>query len=302
MVTKRALLDSLTKSQLKALADEFGIKSEHSWRKAAFVEALGCSRRINAIGIEELKSRIPAQGSVSQALKSTRQEFFGETAGFVFKTTDEIATTLSNSISVAEIVTPGFITSLNAQVYRLKDSKISQMKEVPNHIWAQLSPKQRGAYGIARSMTHQISRFVDNATKTALNDRRVVEYDSWKRRDLPDRVTYYVCQAYRTHVAGCYDSTIVMLARALEYSLKEVLARKMTVPEKATLGRLVTLYRERIGDDKILEKVLEVANMDRVISAHDIPPYEKQMQCQDANHAWTAFEIVFRELLQKVQS
>ena len=89
----------------------------------------------------------------------------------------------------------------------------------------------------------------------------------------------------------------VMLARALEHLLKVLLKnRKVTVPAKATLGSLVDLYRKTIGDDQILEKVLEVANMDRVISAHDIPPYDKQMDVKDANHAWTALDIALREL------
>ncbi len=302
MVSKRELLGNLTRQQLKSLADEFEIEYEHSWLKEDFVETLACSRRINAMGVEELSTKIAEQGSVSAAVRTTKQDFFNETAGLVFRSTDEIADTLSNSVSIAEVIAPGYITSLSAQIGGLRNSKINQIDEVPAHIWSQLSPKQKGAYGTAKSMTRQIPRFVETAIRTALADRRVVEYDSWKRKGLPDRVDYYVCQAYRSYAACCYDSTIVMLARALEYSLKESLKGRTNIPQKATLGKLVELYREEIGDDKVLEKILEVANMDRVISAHDIPPYEKRMQCEDANHAWTAAQIVFRELLSIGQS
>jgi hypothetical protein len=46
----------------------------------------------------------------------------------------------------------------------------------------------------------------------------------------------------------------------------------------------------------VLEKVMEVSNLDRIISAHDVAPFTREMQSIDSSHAWTAFEIVLREL------
>jgi hypothetical protein len=44
---------------------------------------------------------------------------------------------------------------------------------------------------------------------------------------------------------------------------------------KATLGNLAELYKAEVGDEKALEKVLEVSNLNRVISTHDNPTCRK---------------------------
>jgi len=295
--TKRDVLQGLTRGQLKDLAAEFEVEFDSVWTKERLVESLASSRKLDAIGVEELSKRISETGDVASAIRWSRQAFFTETAGEVFSQLTALADAVGEAIATHEIVEEGYLAGLGSRIERLRQGKINQTSEVPPHIWKKLSPKQRGAYGTAKSLSYQIPKHIETALVSASSKERVVQHARWKERGLPTRVEYYILQGFRCYSARCYDACIVMLARALEHLLKLLLKnRKVTVPEKATLGSLVDLYRKSIGDDKVLEKVLEVANMDRVISAHDIPPYDKQMDVKDANHAWTALDIVLREL------
>jgi HEPN domain-containing protein len=298
MTTKRQILDGLTREQLKALASEFEIEFDHAWTKDQFVEALANSRRLDSVAVEELAAGIVKTGDVPAAVRTARQDFFTETAGAVFDQVSEFSEGLAVAIAAREVVEPGFVTEMLARGERMRKGKINQVREVPSHVWSKFSGKQKGAFGTAKSLSYQIPKFVDSAIQSALASETVGGYTKWKSRKLPDRIEYYVLQAYRSYTARCYDATIVMIARAFEHLLKGLLTSK-SVPysKKATLGQLVDLYRTGVANDKVLEKILEVANMDRIISAHDIEPYDRQMQAEDANHAWTALEIVLRELL-----
>jgi hypothetical protein len=169
--------------------------------------------------------------------------------------------------------------------------------EVPKHVANRWSDKQWKAFRTAKRMTYYVPSFVDSAIGITLKDTRVGDGARWRRKRLPNKISHYVCQAYRAYTAKCYDGCIVMLARVIEYSLKEVLKNKVTLSPRATLGELIRLYENRIGKDKVVQKIIEVQNMERIICAHDIDPYEKIMDVRDADHAWTAIEIVLRDLL-----
>jgi len=296
MASKRQRLQVCTKAELKSLANEYGIECEPFWRKENYIEVMSRSRKFNLDGIEEILKKTGEAGSVREAVRSAKQDFFNDTAGRVFKQHEELAATMSNAIAIAEIIDSGYITSLRTQAESLRNSDVNKI-EVPSHIGNQWSRRQWNAFGVAKKVTYYVPRFVNSASSSALSDGRVSEYDSWRRRKLPDRVGYYLFQAYRSYIAKCYDGCIVMLARAIEYSLKEVLKSKTAIRPTAALGELIGLYKNKIGNDRTVQKILEVQNMERVICAHDKPPYEKIMQAEDADHAWTAIEIVLRDLL-----
>src|SRR6266571_1820509 len=303
MTSKRELLDNLTREQLKSLASEFGVEFEHAWPKEQFVEALANSRKLDALAVEELAAKISETGDVSGVVRSTRRDFFSETAGAVFDQTTEITETLAEAVAAKEVVDSGYITKLLAQADRLRKGKINQIPNVPPHVWSKFSGKQKGAYGTAKSLAYQVPKLVETAVDSALSAANVGGFTQWKSRKLPDRIEYYVLQAYRAYVARCFDACIVMIARAFEHLLKGLLkSGSITYSQKATLGQLVELYKTRVSNDKVLEKILEVSNMDRIISAHDVEPFDRQMQSEDANHAWTALEIVLRELLPSQES
>lgn len=298
MPSKKELLNAFTREQLRSIATQYEIPFEQTWRKEEFIKAIGGSRKLDAEAIANLSSKVADKTDIQEAINTTRQDYFGQTAGAVFKQIDLIVELLSEALAVNEMVEPGHLSQLVSQANSVRKGKINESRNVPPAVWSQFTAKQRGAFGTARSMSYQLPKFIESAVNLAQTSETLSTYAGWKTRNLPSRVEYYVLQGYRAYYARCYDACIVMLARAIEYLLKGLLnAKSIKYSESATLGALVTLYKTKIADDKVLEKVMEVANMDRIISAHDVPPYEKQMQIEDANHAKTALEIVLRELL-----
>jgi HEPN domain-containing protein len=296
MASKKQRLEDCTKAELKSLAHEYDIKYEPSWKKGDYIRVLSRSRKFNLNGINEILAKVSSAGSVKEAVRSAKHDFFDDTAGRVFKQNDELAIKIAEAFSIAEIVDDGYIDDVDTKSILLRNSKINKL-QVPNHIKNQWSDKQWKAFGAARKTTYYVPRLIDAASSLASQSALIVKYKSIFDRQLPERVEYYVSQAYRSYVAKCYDGCIVMLSRAIEYSLKEVLKSKSTIPLRATLGELIDMYRKACGDNKIIEKILEVQNMERVICAHDKPPYEKIMQCEDADHAWTAVDLIFRDFL-----
>ncbi len=297
MPKKRDILSKLTNEQLIALAAAYDIELDRSLAKVGLVEALACSHRIKTEGLIELSARISALGDVPSAVFESRQDFFEETAILAFDQIDTIGDTLSVAIAAYEVIEPGYAQKLTNQLNQLRSGKIATMGSAPSHVWSVLSKKQQGAYGIARSLSYQIPKFVETAIVASADTDFAKRHTALQSRPLPPRIAYYIGQSYRCFIAGCYDASIVMLARSLENLLRHRLEKvPVTIDPKATLGQMVGLYRQKIGNDACLEKILEVSNMDRVISAHDVAPYNKEMERRDADHAWTAFEIVVREL------
>jgi hypothetical protein len=301
MASERDLLNDQTRENLKSLCKELDINYEHSWKKEEFVEALAKSHKIKKMGIEELTERIAKCGNVKEAMRSGKQEIYNEIVQKVFWKSDELASEIAKIVAVGEIIDPGLINDLKTQITDIKESKIckiGEMKKVQPHIWNAWSPKQQNAYYGAFKVINHIPKFTEKINELALADRHILKYLELNERKLPDRVKYYASQAYRCHIAKCYDGCIVMLARALEYSLKELFKiKKIEFRERDTLGQLKDTYIKRIGQDKIVEQILIVENMDRIICAHDKPPYEKLMHIEDSDLAWSVAYVIFRDIL-----
>jgi len=297
MAKKRDLLAKLSRENLIALAVAYDVEIDRSRPKVDLVEALANSHRLKTEGLVELSTRIAALGDVPAALYQSRQGYFEETAIAAFDQIDALADTLSVAVAAYDVIDPGYSQKLTGQIAQLRGSKIQSAGSVPDHVWSQLSGKQRAAYGVAKSLSYQIPNFLDGAISSSRDTDLAQRARELEARRMPAKTWYYVSQSYRSYVAGCYDSSIVMLARALEHLLRNRLYLvPVSIEPKATLGRLVDLYKKSVGNDACLEKILEVANMDRIVSAHDVPPFHREMEKRDADHAWTAFEIVAREI------
>ena len=98
---------------------------------------------------------------------------------------------------------------------------------------------------------------------------------------------------------GCYDACIVMLARTLEYSLKEYLKEEnIQLSKKAVLNELINAFRKSNSKKvALLEKIMEVQRFDRNIGAHDKDKERHQLGKKEADHSWTAIRIILKELL-----
>ncbi|MCJ7464711.1 MAG: hypothetical protein MUO81_08225 [Thermoplasmata archaeon] len=298
MTVKRELLKALNRQQLKSLAREFEVEFEHTWKKDVLVDAISRSHRLSSIGVEALATKITELGgNVPEAVRTERQDFFGQTAIDVFNRIEEVADELAPAIAVYEIIRPGYIEHITTMLDGLGEAKINSVGEVPHHVWCKFTGRQRGAYGTAKSLSYQIPKFVRTAIDTSVSHASLSNARRWQGSGLDSRVEYYVMQAFKAYVSESNDACIVMLARGLEHHLKGSLEfHSISYPKKATLGDLVALYKSNIGGDKALEKILEVANMDRIICAHDVEPYDKQMHKVDADHAWSAVEIALRDI------
>lgn len=115
---------------------------------------------------------------------------------------------------------------------------------------------------------------------------------------MPEEIKYYLMQAKKCYFFEAYDSCIVMIARAIEFSLKEYLKlNKQNIPKPAVMGNLITAYESYVGKKDVLKYINEVQKMDRNISAHDSDEERKKMSKAEADHSWTAIRIILRDLL-----
>ena len=296
MSSKRETLATLTREQLKGLAKQYGIPFEHSWTKEQLVESIASSHSITIDGIKALHPKIASGDDVAATVRSARQDWYQETVVSAFSQVKDLYGRISEAIALKEATSPGYVTDLLARTSAIKAAKLIT-EEVPDHVGKQLSSRQWTGVKLARALCRQVPRQLDPSLQQASqnpNVRRLIEI---RARNLPTRIEYYATQAAKSYAASCYDASIVMLARALENLLKHHLTAKGKAYRKeATLGALLGVYRKEVADQKVLEKILEVSNMDRIISAHDIAPFDQQMAEVDAQHAWTAFDIALREL------
>lgn len=297
MPKKRDLLAGLTRENLLALAQIYEVDLDRSSPKTALIESLASSLRLKTEGVEEIVARLAEMGDVPSAVLRSRQGFYEQNVVSLFDQVDSVGDSLSVTIAAYDVIDPSFAKRLAGQLAKIRNAPILQLGKVPDHIWSQLSPRQRVAFGVAMRLANQIPNFLEPAVQSSVDTDLIKARDAWKKRGLPQRIEYYVSQAYRSYIAGCYDASIVMIARALEHLLKRTL-EKAGVPTSpsANLGRLLELHRQSIGNNAALEKILEVSNLDRNICAHDKPPHYKEMDKKDADHAWTALDIVLREI------
>lgn len=121
------------------------------------------------------------------------------------------------------------------------------------------------------------------------------------REDIPKEIQYYLIEAKKCYFFESYDASIVMIARAIEFSLKEHLrVNGAPVPRPAVMSKLIDNYTTYVGKKDVLKYIYEVQKMDRNIAAHDSDVERRRMTKAEADHSWTAIRIILRDLLKIV--
>ena len=74
----------------------------------------------------------------------------------------------------------------------------------------------------------------------------------------------------------------------------------ISISDRDTLGGSISKFRENFTDKtskRVLEKIIEVQNFDRIVGAHDIQLDRKIITHDEADHAWSAIQVILRELM-----
>lgn len=169
-------------------------------------------------------------------------------------------------------------------------------KDIPNVDNA--TKNQIAAAVSAKKRCYRYAVLVKDALDKANSDEDIADYVALLDSKMPDEIKYYLVQAKKCYFFGSYDACIVMIARAIEFSLKEYLiSNKKAVPKPAVMGKLLSEYEAVVGKKDIIKYINEVQKMDRNISAHDSDEERNRMGKAEADHSWTAIRIILRDLL-----
>ena len=295
MPAKRDILENFTRDRLIEIAREFDIRFDYSWKKEDLIRAIERGRKVTKENLEVLARK---EGRISAIVKDEKSRFFESTAVEAFDYHNRIIGALSSCISVTEIGNATTLKNLEMLSSECEDLKVMKNKKIPPNMKKQLSDRQIRAYYISIKAVNSAKRTLDEAIAIVKSDEKVKVQWYVEGSNLPSKVKHYLSEAYRCYVVNCYDSTIVMLARSIEYSLKDYFETNgISYPAKATLGKLAGIYQKDIGQNATLKKIIEVQTMDRNICAHDRPQTDWQAGVKDANHTWTAISVVLRDLL-----
>ncbi len=160
------------------------------------------------------------------------------------------------------------------------------------------TPKQLSAATTAKKNCFRYSIFVKSAYNKATSDENLTDYLELLDSKIPEEIKYYLIQSKKCYFFHAYDACIVMIARSIEFALKEYLkSNKRTIPKPAVMGKLITEYEAFVGKKDVLKYINEVQKMDRNIAAHDSDQERKRMEKAEADHSWTAIRIILRDLL-----
>ena len=169
-------------------------------------------------------------------------------------------------------------------------------KEFPNA--ASATSKQLSAATTAKKNCHRYAVFVKGAVEKATSNENLIDYVELLDNRMPDEIKYYITQAKKCYFFDSYDACIVMIARAIEFALKEYLRiNKRTIPKPAVMGKLIYEYEAFVGKKDVIKYINEVQKMDRNIAAHDSDEERTRMGKAEADHSWTAIRIILRDLL-----
>lgn len=171
-----------------------------------------------------------------------------------------------------------------------------EIKDFPNA--SNATQKQLSAAMTAKKNCHRYAIFVKSAVDKANSDENLIDYAELLASRMPDEIKYYITQAKKCYFFEAYDACIVMIARAIEFALKEYLkSNKHNVPKPAVMGKLITEYEAHVGKKDVIKYINEVQKMDRNIAAHDSDEERTRMGKAEADHSWTAIRIILRDLL-----
>jgi HEPN domain-containing protein len=294
-MSKSDLLSGFSKEDLEELCREFdiphiGLNKEHLVRK------ISESRKVTRNLLILILNR--KEENVRKKVMGIKKDFYDN---FVKSRIDFIDESIKKE---AEIVGCGIcrdaelVNTLHEINDRLED--LGDMEEtLPSEIKRSITSRQFGAYLGWKRKVYYRHLFFNQLLEKLQSDENLGEILTINSLDVNERIKYYLLQARKCYVGKAYDACVVMLARAIEYSLKEFLKSKnVETPKKPVLGVLIEFFSktEPIKKD-ILDKVMEVQQHDRNVGAHDKDVERYQVGKKEADHSWTAIRIILKELL-----
>ena len=181
----------------------------------------------------------------------------------------------------------------------IKESKVlADMKKKFPKYEPGPTEKQTSAAFSAKKHCYHYSTFIQKAIDEAIGDEDLNDLLDLSDKKIPEKVKYYLLQARKCYFFECWDACIVMIARAIEYSLKEyLLKKKIVIKGFPTLGNLSRNYEKVVDNEDILKYIIEVQKMERNICAHDSEKERQRMTQDEADHSWTAIRIILKEFL-----
>jgi len=292
--TKIEILNEFNKSRLIDIANHFNVKINNSWNKSTIADTLERSKKVT---IASLKILLNKEGEVSSVIKDEKSTFMDETAFAAFKYRDSCIIELANIVALSELKNGTALKNLEMWLSGCDNLRVLTQKDIPPNVKKQLSGKQIGAYYNSIKAMNSTKRTISDTLAEAKKSSIVQVHWYIERSPLPEKVKYYLISAYKCYVIECYDASVIMLARCIEFSLKSYLdSHSIVHPKKSTLGPLLELYRKKTNNHQIAEKIIEVQTMDRNICAHDRKQFWKAGK-KEADHAWSAIIIILRDLL-----
>ncbi len=173
-------------------------------------------------------------------------------------------------------------------------------KEIPKP--KNVTDRQFAAATTAKKNCHRFAELLRTTTDKVNLDENLGDFLELSfRQDIPKEIKYYLLEAKKCYFFEAYDASIVMIARGIEFSLKEYLKNNnKPVPRPAVMSRLIDAYTASVGKNDVLKYISEVQKMDRNIAAHDSETERKRITKAEADHSWTAIRIILRDLLKIV--
>lgn len=294
-MNKDEMLSKFSKKDLQDICKSFEI-SHVGLNKDILIQKLQNSKIVTKIFINLLLKR--KEKSIRDKLSGIKNDFFADYVQSRINLIEEVTEFESNVIACGLLKDVTNITRLHEYKSILKD--MGDMEEkLPKEIDKAISRKQRNAYITWKKKVYYKQLFFEKLLDKLKDNDILAEMFKVENVISNDKIKYYLLQARVCYSMECYDACIVMLARTLEYSLKEYLiGNGAETPKKAVLYELIIAYRKtKTSKVELLEKIMEVQRLDRNITAHDKDQERYQLGKKEADHSWTAIRIVLKELL-----
>ncbi len=293
--TKSEILNEFSFSQLKELAKIFNV-CKNVLTKEQLVQCLSKEKSISKSLLIVIFYK--EGDTIVERVRNLRQDFyknFIEERNKLLKEAYRIlgeymGKGISGNMKIIDL-----IEKLKRQTKDIENEKL------PKELEKIITKKQRRAYYAVRKEIQCISKMIESILFIVREEGNYQDIQEIKRKIKNERIVHYLVEARKCYAVRSYDSTVVMIARAIEYILKEFFKNKnIKFSDKETLGSLVKKFKDNFHDPtskRVLGKILEVQNLDRIVGAHDIQMDRKIITREEANHAWTAIQVILKELM-----
>jgi hypothetical protein len=202
---------------------------------------------------------------------------------------------LSFSIVSGSYKDRALITNMTSHINSVK--KLGEYKNFPNE--SEATDNQIATAVATRKHCYHYAEFAMQLIESSTASEDLRNFLDLHNFRISEKVKYYLIQAEKCYYFECWDACIVMIARAIEFSLKEYFNKnKIHIKGPTVLGNLLIHYEQHGKKQDIMKYILEVQKMDRNICAHDSDRERQQMSQNEADHSWTAIRIILKELLE----